>query len=221
MSHIVPHNQQDDTDVETLFATLAQGDDNTRAASAKSLGERGDQQAVELLIAALNDFYWHVRCNAAEALGKIADVRAVEPLIANLRHLDTKTQAASAKALGELGDRRAVDALAARLGRGPDSVSTASAEALEKLGGSAIVMAWRKTLVKRSQGVKIMQGGWSLFVIGLIVQDLGRLLFLMGLIANRSVLDITNVASPISDFLLLLALFVITVGFLRWWFNRF
>ncbi len=207
MSHVLPPNQQDDRDVEALIAALSHEDSDTRAAAAESLGERRDRQAVEALITALNDFHWRVRCNAAEALGKIGDVRAVEPLIASLKHLDANTQAAAAKALGYLGDQRAVEALTTRLRRGSVTVSTVSAEALEKPGGSAIVMAERAARAKRNQSVRIMQGGGLLFAIGITV--------------NKSFLDITIVAYPISLFLVLLGILVFAVGLLRWlWFNR-
>jgi len=204
MSDVLPPKQQDDRDVEALIVALSHEDSDTRAAAAESLGEHSDRQAVEaLIITALNDFHWRVRCNAAEALGKIGDVRAVEPLIASLKHLDANTQAAAAKALGYLGDQRAVEALTARLRRGSVAVSTVSAEALEKLGGSAIVMAERAARAKRNQGARIMRGGGFLFAIAIIV--------------NRSFLDITIVAYPISSFLLLLGILVCAVGLLRWW----
>ncbi len=94
-------------DVGELIKQLADGDNETRRAAARSLGEGGaeSKDAVQALIRALQDHDMFVRRFSAQALGDIGpDARsAVSALTAALNDSHREVQSAAAHALGKLG----------------------------------------------------------------------------------------------------------------------
>jgi HEAT repeat protein len=105
----------------------------TRAAAARTLGERKDAQAVPPLITALTE-PGNVQVSAAHALGTIRDPRAVGPLIGLLADLSPLARGAAARALGDIRDVRAVKPLALALKGGNEDAGPA----LVKIGEPAI-----------------------------------------------------------------------------------
>jgi HEAT repeat protein len=94
-------------EVGELTKQLKNGDNETRRAAAKSLGEggAGSKEAVPALIDALKDRDMFVRRFAAQALGDIGpDARAAVPaLTAALNDGRREVQTAAAQALGKVG----------------------------------------------------------------------------------------------------------------------
>lgn len=105
----------------------------TRAAAARTLGDRKDAQAVPPLITALTE-PGTVQVAAAHALGTIRDPRAVEPLIGLLADLSPLARGAAARALGDIRDNRAIKPLTVALKGGNEDAGPA----LVKIGEPAI-----------------------------------------------------------------------------------
>ena len=117
--------------VEPLIESLSNGDDNTRAIAALSLGWKRDPEAVDALIKSMeNDNNNTIRLYSALALGWIRDPIAVDPLINDLQDGDDDARSACAIALGWIKDSRAVDPLIGSLQDENENVRLCSAFAL-------------------------------------------------------------------------------------------
>src|SRR5262245_48920882 len=148
--------------LETLVASLADGDAHIRQAAALAIGAIGEHEnrgsflargraagikgspvifgyegAIAALAVALRDGDHRVRLTAADSLGKLGDQRGVEPLMGVLADEAPEVRAQAACALWALCDRRAVPPLLSALGDDDPKVRQGSIRALGEIGDRA------------------------------------------------------------------------------------
>ncbi len=125
--------KKDRESVESLVASLGDGDQRVRCRAAEALGRTGDARAVEPLIAVLKTSDIYVRGVAAEALITIGQP-AVEPLIGALDDGDFYVRFLAATALGTIRDTRAIEPLIKALNDDAEFIRVRAAEALGRMG---------------------------------------------------------------------------------------
>jgi HEAT repeat protein len=149
-------------DLGELVKQLKDGDNETRRAAAKSLGEGGaeSKQAVPALIYALKDRDMFVRRFSAQALGAIGpDARSAAPaLTAALNDPRKEVQESAAHALGRLGPSGVETLVALVRDDGTDTLTRRQAiDSLSNLGAagrSAVPVLTELLKVKPSKGKK-------------------------------------------------------------------
>jgi len=141
-------------DVDGAVKGLEDKSADVRSASARALGEIGDQRAVEPLIKVLGDKASIVRQHVARALGEIDDKQAVEPLIKVLGDKASIVRQHAARALGEIGDNQAVEPLIEALGDKYGYVRAWVAEALGVIGDKRAVEPLEKALEDEENKVR-------------------------------------------------------------------
>lgn len=117
--------------------TLKDGDEKTREAAARVLGEIGDPAAVDPLADALSDQNEGVREAAAMALGEIGDSRAIPALVMALGTRNTKSFKTLVEALVQIGHATVEPLVSALKDRQP-WVREGAASALVRVGNSII-----------------------------------------------------------------------------------
>jgi hypothetical protein len=93
-----------------LTTLLRDGDDFSRQAAARALGNWGTKQSVPALIKAVDDDNFAVRWAAIEALGQLKDKRAAGPIAAHLK-ADAIKAVPALRALGAAAESAVLDVL--------------------------------------------------------------------------------------------------------------
>ncbi|HOB18386.1 MAG TPA: HEAT repeat domain-containing protein [Candidatus Methanoculleus thermohydrogenotrophicum] len=147
-------DSQDEQELHTLIARLADPDKTVRAEAMRGLVMIG-KPAVPACIRAMQDDEWRVRYRAAEALGLIGDERAYAPLVAALSDKKDHVRYMAAKGLGLIGDPRAIAHLRIAQRDENEFVRRSAAASLGKIGGVEAVAALRSALEdENTRGVR-------------------------------------------------------------------